>query len=346
MKKPSNELACQALFLQAAEDGRGKTLFSEDWSKTCQAVLPFVAGVPFPTLYLEFPLSGAPFLAATVLYGKLEPGTRFHTEAAAGTEQVIDWFAGIQRPGICFGYELDGRRNSSSPAAVHFQHRESLHLAEEFLKALGEPAAAQCYLRLAARMPETWSLAYLGMFRSRPGSPLRACGYLSDEERKRCSETPSHLEGTFRQVGFSAYDPQMLGMISAFLAATPVSADFQFDLFPDGRIGDTFAIDADIGLMQHENLKTSFCSGACADIMKLLTSWGAADDRWHLADGIRFSRALPVEDDNGELGNYGLMITPKWIKARWRKGVLQQAKLYCEARAGFIGDEGNVRDVV
>ena len=66
MKKPSNELACQALFLQAAEDGRGKTLFGEDWRNTCQGVIPFVTGVPFPMLYLEFPLCGDPFLACTV----------------------------------------------------------------------------------------------------------------------------------------------------------------------------------------------------------------------------------------------------------------------------------------
>ena len=35
----------------------------------------------------------------------------------------------------------------------------------------------------AARMPEGWSLAFVGVFRGRSGSPLRICGYMSDEEQ-------------------------------------------------------------------------------------------------------------------------------------------------------------------
>ena len=35
----------------------------------------------------------------------------------------------------------------------------------------------------AARMPEGWSLAFVGVFRGRPGPPLRICGYMSDEEQ-------------------------------------------------------------------------------------------------------------------------------------------------------------------
>ena len=37
----------------------------------------------------------------------------------------------------------------------------------------------------AARMPEGWSLAFVGVFRGRSGSPLRICGYMSDEEQQR-----------------------------------------------------------------------------------------------------------------------------------------------------------------
>lgn len=71
MKIPSNKLACRALFLQAAREERGRILFGGQWEKTCGMLLPFVESVPFPSLYLEFPLVGEPFLDVTVLYSAL-----------------------------------------------------------------------------------------------------------------------------------------------------------------------------------------------------------------------------------------------------------------------------------
>ena len=65
--------------------------------------------IPFPSLYLEFPLAGDPFLDVTALYGEVASGTRFHSEAAAGTERMIDWFAQVsaQYNDLSFGFELD-----------------------------------------------------------------------------------------------------------------------------------------------------------------------------------------------------------------------------------------------
>ena len=67
MKIPSNELVCRTLFLQAADSGRGPVLFGNSKDRACEAILPFLEGVPFPEMYLEFPLSttskGAFFLS-------------------------------------------------------------------------------------------------------------------------------------------------------------------------------------------------------------------------------------------------------------------------------------------
>ena len=347
MRIPSNELACQALFLHTADEGRGKVLFGEDHTKTLDRVLPFVEGVPFPTLYLEFPLAGDPFLDVTALYGEIEPGTRFRSEAAAGTERMIDWFAqtAAQYDGLCFGFELDAGRDAAAPAAVHFQHLSRIGLAQEFCESLGEPAAGQLYTDLAARMPEGWPLAFFGLFRGRPGSPLRVCGYLDRDEKQRCAEDPSRLAEAFRQVGFRAYDDRMLRQAAALLAAAPGSADFQFDIFPDGTPGETFAIDACLGLKRSEVQKSSFTDGACAECMELLASWGAADDRWRPAAGTCLSRGMPVEDEAGRAKIYALTVCPKWVKARWRGTVLQKAKLYCEAKAGILREtEGEKTD--
>ena len=347
MKKPSNELACQALFLQAADEGRGAALFGENWRKTCDRVLPFVEGIPFPSLYLEFPLAGDPFLDVTALYGEVASGTRFHSEAAAGTERMIDWFAQVsaQHDGLSFGFELDAGSDASTPAAVHFQHRSQIRLAQGFCEALGEPAAGQLYTDLAARMPAEWAPAFFGMFRGRPGSPLRVCGYLDRDEQRRCAEDPSHLEEAFRQVGFRAYDDRMLRQAAALLVMSPEGVDFQFDVYPGGTIGDIFAIDVCLGMKPSGIQKSSFAGGTCADVMKQLEAWDAADDRWRLAAGTCLSRALPVTDEDGREKAYALTVCPKWVKARWRGGILQQAKLYCEAIAGIVRDkEGKEQD--
>lgn len=338
MNIPSNNLACRTLFLQAANDGRGQALFGEDWKRTCEAVLPFVEGVPFPSLYLEFPLAGEPFLDVTVLYMKIESGTRFSSEAAAGMERVIDWYADVcpQYDSICFGFEVDGKSGVSAPAAVHFQHRRHIHLAEAFCEALGETQPGRLYMNQAARMPEGWPLAFFGMFRGRPGSPLRICGYLDDGERQRCAGNPSRLAEVFRQVGFQAYDDGMLRQAAAFLDVAREGADFQFDVYPDGSIGDTFSFDIHLGLKQSEKQRASFTDGLCAEVMRMLVSEGAADDRWQLASGMCFSYALPVEDENGMVKPYALIVCPQWVKARWRGGVLQTAKLYSEGQAGII----------
>ena len=129
------------------------------------------------------------------------------------------------------------------------------------------------------------------------------------------------------------------------LAMTSEGVDFQFDIYPDKRIGDTFAIDVCLGLKQSRLQKTSFVNGPCADVMKQLEAWGAADDRWHLAAGTCLTRALPVTDEDGRKKVYAMTVCPKWVKARWRSGVLQKAKLYCEGKAGIIrNEEGEKQD--
>lgn len=340
MKIPSNSLACQTLFLQAADEGRGPVLFGDSFERTREAVLPFVEGVPFPSLYLEFPLAGDPFLDVTVLYGEMPPGTRFRSEAAAGTEKMLDWYvrARTEKQGICCGFELDSKNHYPGSAAVHFQSYGDYEIAGQFCEALGEPEAGKLYQDLAARMPEGWPLSFFGLFRGRPGSPLRVCGYMGMEEKQHCSEDPGRLETVFREIGFSSFDDAMIRQISAALSAAPGTVDFQFDVYPDGRLGNVFAIDIAFEVTKSEELVLSFDKGSAAAAMKLLESWGAADSRWKLAAGASFTRSLPVEDENGELKPFALVLTPNWAKVRWRDGILQKSKLYCLGRAGLVSE--------
>ena len=76
MKALSHADAFEVLCLQAADDGRGDVLFGDSLPRARKALRPFMVGERFPSVYLEFPLLGAPFLDVTVLYAALEAGTR------------------------------------------------------------------------------------------------------------------------------------------------------------------------------------------------------------------------------------------------------------------------------
>ena len=66
MREPSFSDALQVLLLQAADEGRGDVLFGESFSRLANEVGPFLRGEEFPSVYLECPLIGDPFIDVTV----------------------------------------------------------------------------------------------------------------------------------------------------------------------------------------------------------------------------------------------------------------------------------------
>lgn len=175
MNMPSHADAFEVLCLQAADYGRGQELFGESFVRACRLARPFMVGEKFPSVYLEFPLVSDPFLDVTVLYNRLCPGTRVASEAAEGSEAMLDWYAGTCNAyeDVCCGFELDTKESELPRAAVHFQPRGHLELVEPFCEALGESRRAELYLGTAVRMPKHWQLSFFGFFRGRPG-PRRA----------------------------------------------------------------------------------------------------------------------------------------------------------------------------
>lgn len=337
MKEPSFYSAFQVLLLQLADEGRAEALLGDCISRVRSVSEPFFVGREFPSVYLEFPLMGDPYLDVTMLYSTIAPGTSVDAEAAEGTKPIFDWFAGVcdEDSNICFGFELDTSKPQLPRAAVHFQPRANTELVEPFFEAAGEPERAKLYLDLAKRMPRGWPLSFFGMFRGRPGSPLRVCGYLGDEEKRACAGDPAHLASALDAIGFTAYDGAMLDGISQALAVAPGTVDFQFDVYPDGSLGEVFALDIQFEIEQPAVVRESFESGAASRVVELLEKWGVADGRWRLAVDAAFARSLPAEREDGTLGKFGFTLFPQWTKIRWRAGVLQPAKLYYLAKAGF-----------
>ena len=338
MKALSHTDAFQVLLLQAADEGRGPVLFGESVNRARTAPLPFLVGKEFPSIYLEFPLCGDPFLDVTVLYNELEPGTRIDSPAAVGSEQLLDWFAGIDnaQSSVSLGFELDTKHHELPAAAIHFQPRGQTQLVEPFCKAIGEPERAALYLDLAKRMEDYWPLSFFGLFRGRPNAPLRVCGYLKPAEVRACAQDPQHLAEAFKKTGFTAYDDAMLKSVSELMAVAPETVDFQFDVYADGSLGPTFAIDLQFGIERPQAVREAFTTGQSSQVMRLLEDWGAADERWKLGVGATFARALPIELDDGKKAKYALAIMPHWVKARWIDGALQPAKLYQYANGKIL----------
>ena len=330
MHKPSNADAFEVLCLQAADEGRGEALFGSCLERARTELRPFMVGSTFPSVYLEFPLIGNPFLDVTVLYGELEPRTRVDSPAAEGSGPMLDWFAQAHSnfENISCGFELDVKVPSRTLAAVHFQPRHHVQLVAPFCEAAGIPHAAPLYLDFDERMPSGWEPSFFGVFRGREGSPLRVCGYLANSEKDACADDSRHLASIFDEIGFSAYDETMLEQASQLMRTAPGTVDYQFDVYPDGTLGNIFAIDAQFALEQPENVRASFTDGPGARVMGLLEGWGVADERWKLAAQAAFARAIPVQLDDGTIGRYGFTLMPQWVKARWTSGVLQPSKLY------------------
>lgn len=343
MRLPSNAQAFQVLLLQAADEGRGSLLFGDSMDRARTALQPFMIGKSISSVYFEFPLLGDPFLDVTVLYGELDPAPHVASPAAEGADAMLAWYAKARAdfPDISCGFEFDTKDPHFSAVGIHFQPRRHLDLVEPFCATIGEEQRGLRYLELAKRMPEGWPLSFFGLFRGRPHAPLRVCGYMSREWRRICAHDRKSLVRAFDEIGFVAYDDAMLEDIGELLRAVSHDVDFQFDVFSDGTIGSTFAIDVQFGIERPEVLQTVFESGSGARVMGLLESWRIADDRWRQGIAAAFARALPVQTDDGALEAFAFTLMPQWVKVRWVDGRLQPAKLYLLGTAGIIERKGD-----
>ena len=338
MNVPSLQDAFAVLCLQAADNGRGPVLLGDGVPRARELVAPLLVGDKMPEIYLEFPLTGEPFMDVTLLYGVLPEGVRIDSPLVDGTREAFDLFQQWreQDSRIACGYEVDCGSAGQTAAGMHFQPRAHRELVEPFCEALGEPERAKLYLAQDARMPQGWPLSFFGLFRGRPDYPLRVCGYLNDEEVESCARDPQRLARAFAQAGFEAYDDALLAQAARVLELRGDNVDFQFDVMPDGSLGPTFAFDLRFDEMCAEEVRDTFRSGIARELVAQLQSWGIADGRADLMADLAFTRGIPVTCDDGSVKGYGFSLVPGWLKVRWKDAVLQPAKMYLRASAGLL----------
>ena len=125
------------------------------------------------------------------------------------------------------------------------------------------------------------------------------------------------------------------------MRVAPGTVDFQFDVFPDGSLGTTFALDIQFEIKQPKVVRASFGEGPAGRVMRLLQTWGLADERWRLVPQASFARSLPMALKDGSLGKYAFTLMPQWVKVRWTDCELQPSKLYHLARTSVLELDGN-----
>lgn len=335
--KPSQMTVFDALYLIAAKDGRGEALFGNSFDIARSVYGRTLIGNDYPDAYLEFPLLGPPCFDLLSVHNTVQPGSKFAPGAGFGYQAMFDWFAGVCATGVnaSCGIELDTSAGETERAGVYLQYRKHQNLIAPFLESIGEGARAESFLAVADRMPEGWPPAYVGLFPGRAGTPMRIGGYLAGDIQKACAKDPALLAAQFDQIGFSAYNSEMLERCSTFLTLAP-SLDFQFDIMPNGTLSDIFGLSLSFNETKPREARACMESGYGAHICTTLQDWGLADDRWRLIAGAAFARHVPFDREDGTTGRFALCCLFNYAKIKFAGGVAQPAKFYLRFSAGEV----------
>lgn len=335
--KPSQMTVFDALYSIAAGDGRGEALFGNSFSIARDVYERTLIGDEYPDAYLEFPLLGSPGFDLLSIYSNVKTGSRFAPGSGFGYQAMFDWFSSIceLRVGASCGIELDTSTGETERAGVYLQYRKRPDLIAPFLDSIGEKARTESFLAVANRMPEDWPPAYVGLFPGRPGTPLRIGGYLGSAAQKACAGDPALLAAQFDQIGFSAYDGEMLSRCCVFLSLAP-AVDFQFDIMPDGTLSDVFGLSLSFNNTSPRQAHACMENGYGAQICRTLQEWGLADDRWKLIAGAAFGRHVPFAREDGSQGRFALCCLFNYAKVKFAGAVAQPSKFYLRLSAGEV----------
>ena len=339
MKKPTQIAAFCALYSIAAADGRGEALFGDSFDQAVDFYGRTLIGDGYPIAHLEFPLLGEPCLDLLSVHGKVPLGAKFADGAGYGRQAMFDWFAETgtdpHADDVSVGLELDLSAGETQTVGVYLQQRKHTELVVPFLGSIGEATRAQSYLETLERMPQGWPPSYVGLFPGREGTPLRIGGYMGRDEHARCAEDPAYLGDRFRDIGFTAFDSDMLNRCSDFMRLAP-SIDFQFDIMPDGSLGDTFGLSLSFNETMPREAYECMSSGYGAKLMQVLQGWGLADDRWKTIAGAAFARHVGVEGKDGAEERFALCVRFNYAKVKFTSCEPRPAKFYLTCVAGEL----------
>ena len=338
MDKPTQMIAFDALYRLAARDGREEALFGRSIELARPAYEKTLVGDGYPTAYLEFPLLGKPRFDLLSVHDYIKPGSEFAPGAGFGYQAMIDWFSTLEYDGkttVSCGIELDCGEGETERAGVYLQQRRHHELVAPFLESVGEGDRAASYHEVLSRMPVGWPPAYVGLFPGREGTPLRIGGYLSDSAKDAFSDNPKQLGRAFDDIGFVAYDEDMLNRCAEFMALAP-TVDFQFDIMADGSLGDTFGLSLSFNEAKPREARECMEEGYGARLMGALERWGLADERWRLIADAAFARHVGFEREDGTEGRFALCVLFNYAKVKFTNAQAQPSKFYLILESGEV----------
>ena len=326
MRKPTQLETFDVLYGIIAKQG-GNALLGDDVDVVRKAYAKTLYGDACPNIIMEFPLIGTPGLDILAIYGEIEK-SQFRDGAGYGYDDMFHWFSSLPTHHPCsMGLELDVSKGNIQQAGVYLQQRSKYEYIHPFLESCGEAHRMDGLRQVIGRMPKDMPVSYIGLFPGREGTPMRIGGYMNDSLHKRVVETPKALQETFDQLGFNAYDNDMIERCSQYMGYVD-GIDFQFDIMPDGSLGDVFGLSLSFNEYPPRLTKECMEQGSGSLLMKRLMDDGLADERWKHIPGMVFGKGVPYEKDDGTFGVFVVVSKMNYAKIKFKNGVAQPAKFY------------------
>ena len=320
---------------------RGAALLGNATDLACETFKQSLIGEAFPSFWLEAPLVGEPGFDLHVYYDRdqVQPGERFAEGAGFGMQALFDWYFGTESGGVGVGFAHDLRGGQRVTGAyVNFNHKP-LSDMPGFFGALGSPELCGPAASLMARLPKSWNSWYLGLFPGRPEVGVRVGSFVSRRRQADYTRDTREIAADLETAGFDALDGDMLACVQA-LAALPYQLELQLDATAGGT-GETLGVDLTLDLSSPARVCEAFAAdGAAAQACMLLESWVVADGRWSAIAPSSFCMALPILATPGNKNALFIGCLPAFIKAKWRGGQPQSAKVYLQCAAHPVARAG------
>lgn len=329
------------IYALMAQEGREAALFGDGAPLAHEAFERSLVGAAFPELWFELPLAGDPWFDLHVLTARedVSPNMTFAPDSFGGCGDAFAWFAQQERGvrQLALSYDVSSG-DIAHPAVQLLVGTDDPECHAGFLTAAGRPDAAEAYRRFAARLPRGWFACYAGVFPRRPEVDLRVECIPDARLQQAYAADSSLLKADLAQLGMEEFGDTLLPRCQE-LAQQPFELEFQFDVTRAGAAGSTFAASLRFGAPSEASSGSSFDpKGAAGELMKLLESWGLADERWRLLAGTMFAKRMARQGRQGLLYAY-----PAFIKLRWRNGKPVDAKTYLIAGVQQIASRSSER---
>ena len=164
---------------------------------------------------------------------------------------------------------------------------------------------------------------------------MRIGGYMDHERKDAIAQDPGLLGEGFKQIGFSAFRPDMQKYCAELMAQVP-GIDFQFDIYPDGSLGDVFGLSLSFNEVKPYGSEECMERGYGAAVMQRLQKDGLADDRWKAVAGAAYAKSIPIETTEGKPALFAAVIRINYAKIKFKAGIPMPAKFYYMTKAAIL----------